>query len=1249
MNYRDTFSRFEESRQHYSHKTQGQELEHKNFSGLSPRLTGYNERSTKAFEIYKEKPSFTAPRSPDSFVSHPSSGSKRNMSSSKSTVQISKLSDVELENKNLKEKVANLQRERDIIKNWNKVRNKDDPHVYKEKLNFLVKNIQKFLQSSLKFQSMLREKMGVNVANLYEEERNLLKSQVVSATEDYEIPFKYSPMTSPLRNQKSPRIDEFSSVDSETTRVLEELRNEKAKNKKLQNELTVEMALKDEEMRNIRDRLMELEKIEKGKLEAEKHFAKSLMGWENERKDLFKELDKFKGENKRLKEKLNEFDEIYTEMKDDNSSIKIRCEEMIQENFKLSESLQTYDRLYNYSKKWAEKAVEEIKEGIEGTIGNIELKFENNEKRIMDLNKGLDKLKHRKGEAEELGKVRMRVKELENEVKICYEKVKREEGKNEKLNEKLGDALLEVEDHKERLVDLEQKLKENMRANKKFETLCDGLKNECEMHVNELKKIEEERNSLQTEYFRCNEEKKELKKSLNEKSKEVENILIEYQGKLENSMEKIMGKDKKISELNEKIEQLRVDAAKFQADLRNKSEIEAEIEERNSEIEALIEENKKIIMDLRHSESDLQIQVKNNESLQKLIKTRENEMKNKTEELESLKKSLASKAEDSKELSQTRQQSSYLNERISKLEDQIKSLEHEKQDLIENIKNKDQEYSNLQTLIEEHKNIIKIKEKSLENLKFTLNDHQNLVNTLNSKEQYIQKTEERVKALSIQLNNSEKIIENLQDEKYAQNSLIKDLNSQLDLLKEIPKLQQEKQKFLDSSETSQKHISTLEKILKEKEDQLRIKDFKLKDQDSLTILNKELTERVSALKSENQTLTEQLKPLKDLPGLIKVKDQEINSLKSSLENDREYKKIIKAQQESSEKLESEYKDKIEVLQVKVEFFQSEKEKLALTLNEKTEQLSKVMKALNQTQVEAENLSSELSIKDTQLFEINSKCEEYEKKLLSLNEKLIMTVSEHEEACLGDKEEISRLNNALVRSENVLNLLKKDNFSLTQTISNLESKKSHCENCESQKQKISELECMIHSAEESLGGFFTNSLIESITNLISNKAQSLRKAPRPPLLRSRPEGQKRQSEELRPSIAEELISKSPMMTEGSKRSHSSALSLPDISDLRNELIEEKSENEKYLNQIRLLKENIRDLETRLKRTLDINEKINLDMLTNTLIKLVRALPVQNNEVESIISLVFSIISLPKEELLRLEPERKSKTGKKFGVF
>lgn len=1275
MNYRDTFSKFEASRQLYSHKTQVPEQDNKKLSGLSPRMSTFHEKSFKNFEKIKEKPSYGEPWSPDSYISNASGATKRNMSSNKSVVQIPRHSDIEAENKSLKEKVANLQRERDIIKNWKKARGNDNPQVYKEKLNFLVKNIQKFLHSSLKFQSMLREKMGVNVANMYEEERNFLKSQVVSATQDYDIPFKYSPMTSPLRGEKSPRIDEFSSIDSETTRILEELRNEKAKNKKLQNELTVEMALKDEEMKNIRDRLIELENIEKGKTETDKLFARSKQVWENEKKDLGRELEKLKSDNKKMREKLNEFEDIYNEMKEDNLSIKSRCEEMIQENFKLSESLQTYDRLYNYSKKWAEKAVDEARERAEETIKQIQYKFEATNKKLEEAFRGLDKVK--KSEFSELVKEKNKIKELEQELIGCYEKVRKEEEKYEDLNEKFGDALNSVEEYEDKIVALEQKLTETLKANEKYEILCDRFKNECQRYQDELKKVFQEKNSIEVKLFESIEEKKIIEENLEDKSKEIEEILTDYQTKLKLFQEKIeklgkendelnenignkekrleelniklVTKDKKICELNEQIEEERKNLLELEKIRRNKTEIEQENEENSREIGNLIELNNKLSAKIRNKESELEVQLNNFDSLKKQFAIKEKELENKSEELELLQKSFALKDEDSKELSQAKKQFLFMAEKITKLEDQTKVVQLQNLDLVEKLTLKDKEVENLQNLLAEQKELIKIKEKSLETLKFSLNDYQNLINTLNSKEQYIQKIEEKAKNLSDQLTSSGILIESLQNDKNSQSAQIKDLQSELNLLNEIPKLQEASQKQSELLEISKKHSITLEKLLKEKEDQLKIKESKLKDLDSQIILNKQLTEKISTLTSEARNLADQLNLLKDLPSQIKAKDQELESLKKSLDNDQEFRKKTKAHQENSEKQEKEYKEKIEVLKVKLDFLQSEKEKLISASNDKTEELARATKALDQAQGLLRSQDSELSLKETALNDFKQKTEESLTTILSLQDKLKAIVSEHEEATLGDKEEISRLNSALVKSDNTISTLKKENSSLSQTIISLESKKSHCENCELQKQKISELECVIHSAEESLGGFYNNSLIESISNLISAKSQNLRKAPRPPLLRSRPEGQKRQSEELRPSIAEELINKSPMITEGSKRSHSSAFSMPDISDLRNELNEEKSENEKYLNQIRLLKEDIRELERKLKRSQDLNEKINSDLLTNTLVKLVRALPVQNNEVESIISLIFSIISLPKEELVKLEPERRAKTTKKFGVF
>ena len=159
MNYRDTFNRFEGPRQLISLKTQTCELDNKTFVELSPRLSG-PERGDRLDNV-KNCLAFT--RSPEAFKNR--SKGPRELSSSKSTASNLRMVDVETENRNLKDKLETLQRERDIIRNWK--RGKNEGGEYKEKLNFLVKNIQQFLQSSLKFQNMLREKLGVNVVKIF--------------------------------------------------------------------------------------------------------------------------------------------------------------------------------------------------------------------------------------------------------------------------------------------------------------------------------------------------------------------------------------------------------------------------------------------------------------------------------------------------------------------------------------------------------------------------------------------------------------------------------------------------------------------------------------------------------------------------------------------------------------------------------------------------------------------------------------------------------------------------------------------------------------------------------------------------------------------------------------------------------------------------------------------------------------------------------------------------------------------------
>ena len=1212
MNYRDTFNKFELPRQTLSFKTQSSEPDNKPFIELSPKLSS-QDRPEK-IENFKNCLGFT--KSPEGFRTK--GQSVRNMSNSKSTATNLKVADVETENKNLKDKLETLQRERDIIRNWK--RGKNESVEYKEKLNFLVKNIQQFLQSSLKFQNMLREKLGVNVANLYEEERNLFKSQVASATRDSDIQFKYSPFNSPMRTTKSPRIDELSSIDSEGSRVIEELKLERMRNRKLQSDLSIEMSKKDEEMKNIRDRIIELEKIEKNKLETEKLFAKASQDWKAEKKDLLKEIEKTKNDNKKLKEKLNEIEKNYLDTKQDNSSIQDKFEEMIQENFKLSESLQTYDRLYNYSKKWAEKSVDEFKNKVESQVFNFRTSIDDQQGKIFELCKVVAQIKDEKNE---ILRERQKSWNLEQEIVSQQKKIKEETGEKIRLAENYEKVVQELKVACGKVEGLEEKLKKISESKAKYQETCEILGQDCAKYTAELQSLYKEKSGLEVSLNKIQNNEQDLKKNLEEKEKTCEGLL------------------KKVQDLNEIIQKIRNE---------KNDDFNELMLEKDSELEILIEENKKLVNEVNLKDEIIKKLNKEKERLFKNLKENELEIDEKEKSLRDMERSLKdlefklSKKEEEMQI----KQNSTVNERNLKLEEQVKLVNFQNLDLVEKITKKDEDCANAQRDLEELRNIIKIKEKSIENLKFSLNDHESLMGNLTTKEKYIQKIEMKVKNLNDDLESKEQLIESLRQQINSQKFLISEQENSLKSLEDLSRISNEKQRLAESLEKSQKQSQTLEKLLKEKNDQIKINETKLKELDSCQLENKNLSEKLSNLSLELTNLTHQLSTLSTLPSQLLQKDQEIKSLLSQSDHLQESQKTIKTLEENLIKLQEDSNNQIEVLQVKIEFLTSEKEKTSLNLLEKNEQLSKLAKSLSKSQSQCETLIKQSSEKDAEIYKNKLKFEEYEIKLRDSNERLQNVIAEYEESAIADKEEISRLNSALLRNEGLLSNYKKENINLSQSINSLESIRKHCENCEKFKEKISELECLIHSTEESLGGFFINdSITESIRNLIANKTQALRKAPRPPLLRA--QGQKRQSEELKSNITEELISKSPMITEGSKRSHSSAFSLPDISDLRNELIEEKSENEKYLNQIKLLKEDIRELERKLKRSKEVNEKINSELLTNTILKLVRNLPLQNTEIESMITLVFNIISVPKEELHRLEPERRSKTSKKFVVF
>ena len=459
MNYGSSFSSFEKFKPFHLNKSPSEDSGIKVDEALSPRMS---ERTKPSFFKYenssKDRIVFSNQKSHDFLKNLKPTLAARQSSANKAKtiINTSGINDLVIENNELKQKIEILQQERDLIKHWKKPRVEPDAKIYQEKLNFLVKNIQKFLNSSLKFQTMLREKLGQSAANLYEEERESLKVNMTSAVQEFDfLPIKYSPFSSPLRGTKSPKTEDYSSCDSEATKILEELKIEKNKTKRLQNELNNELSKKDNEMKNIRDRIIELEFIEKNKIEIEKKFIKSSSDWANEKKELTKELEKYKQECQKNKEKLQSFDSITDEIQQENVNLIGKYEELSQENYKLSESLQTYDRLYNYTKKWAEKVLDEFKNSAEAEINDLHLLLE---RKINDLDA-----------------IELKV----NEKKLFSKKTEEFESKINNLNIKYEKKTSECEKYKKEVDELLGKYKdsiiENKETTKRFQLLEEDL------------------------------------------------------------------------------------------------------------------------------------------------------------------------------------------------------------------------------------------------------------------------------------------------------------------------------------------------------------------------------------------------------------------------------------------------------------------------------------------------------------------------------------------------------------------------------------------------------------------------------------------------------------------------------------------------------------------------------------------------------------------------------------------------------
>lgn len=1452
MSYRDSYNKNDNFRPQHQSKALSTAFDLKPEMLISPRISKKSDSKLyEKIESLKERHTITPKSSHENNPVKVLFGYSRNTSSNmpKTQEKIQRVDDFQEVKKSPRKNLDLLQKELELTKSWKKLGRQDEVKQCKEKLNFLVKKVESFLASSLRFQSMLHEKLGQSVSLVYEEERNLLIEHVKSTTQGFEIVLMNSQMSSPLRSCRSPKLDDNYFYDPESANVLEELKMEKSKTKRLQIELSNELSKKDTEMKNIRDRLIELEIIEKSKFEIEKKFAKASQDWNLARQDLIKENNFFKSECLNYKEKIQELDTSYADIQHENRTIKEKFNEVFQENYKLSESLQTFDRLYNYTKKWVEKSIEESQNNFIACFKDIGMRMEEKELELKIMQNNLEKVLKSKEQLQiDLGlehenatlaeknyaleeKLNKILKNYQNNEKILekinfnYQEAQTElndknllicdlKDKNSSIKKKLAVLSIEYEatyaeliQKKSEIADLIRKIEDlniQLAAIPKDKDLIEKillkieeknkenteLSNKISQNFNDLDKMQREKKELmgrvsslilenqeaQTKIHELVQENHSLKSKMQKSSQESENLCIEYKKMQKineenaNLLESIEEKNSQVSNLHKKLEEKEVillseSIKKQEIDmiLKEKDRIIKNLEckilgfeemdkELNKNID-YIRKLKKIKREKDQTIENLHAKIVENEEKHEEMANRIKETEDKIENLRQIisnkdnnYKELNAKYEKYKEIAEKQedkdkehsaidsinQNNRFLRESIIKNENEIKLLQLKNAELTDKAIKKNLEIEKMKENIEEKQQMIKLKEKSIENFESSLKDQENLVKALNSKDAYISKIVEKVDSLTKLLEDKNSVISSLQIAIKNSENEFKEIEIKLKSLEEIPVLIKEKTKLQESLNNSIKNAEILEKLLKEKGDILRIKDNQIKEIEPLRESNREFNDKVNSLLSENKEINKktnklleeilmkekQIKELtsenmiiKELSERIIEKDEEINELKARIYQEQ------KSSQSSTELYETLLKEKADEINRLNKAIEKLMEKIKITVQSSSVETEILTDQVLANQKELETIKSELfslqqingkHIKEENNYknkisslekenaiyksdienflkqiasykqtiaakaynheDLSTKIEEFQKQINDLNKKNQKLISQFEESEIVEKEEIARLNSDLIKQLQINEAHEKEIHILVQKSVTAENavKSYHCDNCETLKEKVSELECTINLAEESLGGFFTNTLIESIEELVSSKAQncknapfitannqssikSLRRAPRPPVKLSKHELLKRQSEELKSEISDDLFNKYPLGSEGSKRSHSSALSLPEYSDLISELNDEKIESEKYLTQIKMLKEDIRELERKLKRTEDVNDKINAEVLKSALLKMVRSIPIQNSEIEGMIHLVFSIISVPKEEIIKLEPERKAKNTKLFGVF
>lgn len=326
---------------------------------------------------------------------------------------------------------------------------------------------------------------------------------------------------------------------------------------------------------------------------------------------------------------------------------------------------------------------------------------------------------------------------------------------------------------------------------------------------------------------------------------------------------------------------------------------------------------------------------------------------------------------------------------------------------------------------------------------------------------------------------------------------------------------------------------------------------------------------------------------------------------------------------------------------------------------KTSELEKTISSLHE---EIENKTDALILCDQELFKFKSESKDFSAKqsaldsLIKENEILISKLKQESESNTNEQIQLSKFVEQ-IHSESIAT-----KHSYEERIRELElrsqpSNQNFDEIIQERESRIAELECVLNSAEESLGGFFTEDLSKSIKNLVAQRTQGIKKPVQKAVValgrfRSRRAGDLSPAEQKEPDDL--YISSS---SQSDKLSESSWSSMPaklpaDVSLLQSELSEEKNHSEKFLSENKLLKEMIKDYERQMKinrshGTLSADSSVNNDHLKNMISSLIRMLPQLSSEGEGMIKVIQKMLAMNNEEIIETDRERKSgKSKSKF---